>query len=361
MRQTLIVFGLTIAFLAVMDAVVATTLNWAERSGRLGGLVQYFEYGRSVPGKLEKWEHNPEARGNLYDVAWRADQLSDVDQVNTLSEPQGAPVIRSYGMSFVNNILRKAVEQSPEIMWDAHAGPGAPPNYTYAYFEDDGANRNAGDIVVLGILSSSIPAMTAHSNSTWVFEQPAPFTYPIYEPSNGQLNRVDPIVETAASHRALASDPAKKRMWYDQLSENDPFFDKRVYGFPQLDASPFIRLVRRSWATSHIATTEAEILRGGGYPFAEALRLMISEFAATARADEQFPVVMLIQSNDPRDVDLLKLAQPTLAQYDIAYLATAELHNPQDPSGFEPDGHFKSDIDQIFSNRFLELIAPIYR
>lgn len=330
-----------------------------ERSGRLGGLVQYFDYGRSVPGKLAQWEANPGATGNLYDVAWRQDAVS-LSQKAFTTEPQGTgPVVRSYGMSFVNHILRNAVKMDPDLIWDAHAGPGAPPNFTYALFEDDRDNRRAGDIAVLGILSSSVSGMAALSNQTWVFEQPAPFTYPIYWPEGAGLRRVDPVIQSAQLHRNLAEDQMALTDWYDQLSSEDHFFSQQTYGAVWADKSPFGRLVRRSLATSHVDQTKADIVTTNDYPYVEVLRRMVSAFATTARADGQIPVVMLIQSNGRGDADVLAVTASVLQDMDIPHLATIEHADPRDPSKFISDGHYKPEIDRLFAERFLDLIRSL--
>lgn len=353
MRKTLMVLGLTLVLLAAMDATVATTLGWAERNGRLGALVQYFEYGRSVPGKLAQWKQNPSAQGNLYDVAWRQESVSGSADV---FQTEGAgPVIRSYGMSFVNNILRNAIDLQPDLTWDAHAGPGAPPNFTFTLFQEDRENRRSGDIVVLGILSSSMPAMAAMSNRTWVFEQPAPFTYPVYWPEADGLRRVEPLITSAEEQRALADDPAAARAWSAQMAAEDAFFSPITFGAVWADRSPFLRLVRRSLAKSHIASTEAAIL-AGDYPYAEVLHRMIAEFSDTARADGQTPIVILIQSRDPRDADVLTIAKPVLERDNILYLATAEHFDPRDPSGFLGDGHYKPRVDRLFAEHLIDVI-----
>lgn len=358
MKRTLTVLGMTIILLAVLDGMVALTLGLAEQTGRLSALTRYFEYGRSVPGKLAKWDTQPDMPGNLYDIAWRSEAITG-SRAQFLNEPADQkPVIRSYGMSFVNNIIRNAVELQPDLTWDNHAGPGAPPNFTYALFQDDRANRRPDDIVVLGILSSAVPAMAALSNSTWVFEQPAPFTYPIYWPEEGKLRRVEPLVNSAARQRSLSDNATIARDWYDQLSREDAFYAFETFGATWLDVSPFARLVRRSLAISHVERTKANILQGTRYPYASALQKMIAEFAQTTRDDNQIPVVMLIQSRNPMDADLLAIAKPVLDQEDIPYLATVDYFDPTDLSGFLPDGHYKSRIDRIFAEHFINLISP---
>lgn len=356
MKRTFMVLGLTLICLVLMDVIVAFALGWAERTGRFGSLVTYFEYGRSVPGKLARWEDNPDPRGNLYDAAWR-ETLIEQSHEAFLAEPEEeGPVIRSYGMSFVNNILRSAVELRPDLVWDGHSGPGAPPNFTYALFEEDRDNRKAGDVVILGILSSAVPAMAALSNRTWAFEQPAPFTYPVYWPDGEGLVPVEPLINSSEEERSLRADPAVARRWARQLAEDDAFYAWPTFGAPWLDVSPFARLVRRSLAISDVAKTEADILSGSPYPYAEVLRRMIRSFSETARSDGQIPIVFLIQSRDPGDADLLVALQSVLNEEEILYLATAMYFDPRDPSGFLPDGHYAPGVDRTFAEAFLEML-----
>ncbi len=354
MRKTLSMIGLTALFVMILDVIVAITLSWASDNGKLGSLVQYFEYGRSVPGKLAQWERNPGAPGNLYDVAWRSESILKSQQAFEREDTSRGPVIRSYGMSFVNNIIRQATELESEIIWDGHAGPGAPPNFTFALFQDDRHARRPGDVAVFGILSSSISGMAALSNSTWAFEQPAPFTYPIYWPNETGLRRVEPAINSATDLRNLTD--AKRRVWEAQLEQEDYFFGVHTFGLSWMDHSPFVRLVRRSLAASMIQETKAEVL-AGDYPYEQVLQLMVSEFARLSRADGQIPVVMLIQSRDPADPDIFEIVRPVIEQGNIPYLATVEHFDPRDASGFLGDGHYVEAVDRLFAEHFLVLLS----
>lgn len=357
MRKPLTVFALTLICLAALDGVVALALSEAEKRGKLGSLVRYFDYGRSVPGKLDQWQANPDMAGNLFDVAWR-DQMLAASRAKFAAEPADiGPVIRSYGMSFVDNVIGAAVAARPGLHWDPHSGPGAPPNFAYAMIEDDAENRRAGDIVVFGILSSSVPALAAFSNRSWAFEQPAPFTYPIYraEGTGRGLTRIEPVITSADAERALVDDPETARAWTRQQAAEDPFHGVENFGLTWLDRSPFMRLVRRSLATAHVRDTEAQILADEAT--AEVLRRMIVTFAETTRAAGQYPVVMLIQTRDPRDADLLALAGPVLRAENIPTFATAEHFDPRNAAGFRPDGHYTPEVDAEFGQRFLTLIG----
>ncbi|MFV0293331.1 MAG: hypothetical protein ACK5II_08985 [Paracoccus sp. (in: a-proteobacteria)] len=357
MKKTAKMLGMILLFLVLLDMGVAAILRQAEMRGKMDSLVRYFDYGRSVPGKLAQWEARPNMPGNLSEVAWRSENLAISAAAFAKEPPETGPVIRSYGMSFVARILRKAQEQNPGLKWDGHAGPGAPPNFTYAMFQEDRANRRKGDIVVLGILSSAVPAMAALSNRTIAFEQPAPFTYPIFRLDGEGLKRVEPLVNSADEQRALENDPEARRKLTNQFATEDAFYSPITFGWTWLDSSPFARLVRRTWAMGHIAQVKNRILAGDEYPYAEVLERMIVDFARTAREDGQIPVVMAIQTRDALNVDIAALTVPILKREKIAYLATAELFDPKDPSGFLSDGHYKPEIDARFSVAFTKLLS----
>lgn len=357
MRKTLTIACLTVLALLALDGVVNATLAWADRTGRLGSLVYFFEYGRSVPGKLARWEDRPDMVGNLYDIGWRADTVAHSTTSFKKEPGDKGSVIRGYGMSFTLNIREQAIGLRPNLTWDSHAGPAGPPNFTYALFQDDRANRRAGDVALLGILSSVVPTMAAMSNQTRVFEQPAPLTYPIYRPDDGDgLIRIDPLVTSPRMHRALAWNPQAQAAWHNQLAREDAYYSPVTFGLTWLDASPFARLVRRALAQAHIADTTAHILKGTQYPYTTVLPRMIRDFAQSARADGQIPVILLVQTNKRFDPDVLAIAKPVLDAEQIPYLATAELFDPQDLSGFLGDGHYTPEVDRMFAKRLLEII-----
>ena len=353
MKRQLSIIGLTLVFLIAFDAGVAGLLTLAERQNRLGGLVRYFDYGLSVPGKLEQWNDRPGIPGNLFDVAWRGDVVA-ASQALMAEAPGSRPVVRAYGMSFVNNILREAENAEPSLATDLHGGPAAPPNYTFALYEDDRTNRRAGDIVVLGFLSSSLHGMASLSNRTWSFEQPAPFTYPVYLPDGSGLRRIEPVVQSAAQERAILQGTSPDGPWMEQLSTVDGNFTRVAFALPWLDRSPFARLVRRALATGSGRDRKAHVTHGDGFPIETVVQRMILSFAGTARQDGQVPLVMLIQSRDPTDPDLLAMARPALEASGVAYLATAEHFDPRDPAGFRPDGHYVRDVDALFARALLE-------
>ncbi|SNR66874.1 hypothetical protein [Paracoccus sediminis] len=360
MKQYLAVPAMVLAFLALMDLAVAATLKLSGDHGALPSLQRYFDYGRSVPGKLDQWIENPDLPENLFDVAWIPDTIAQSERLFAAEDP--APgTLRGYGMSFLAQMMRAAAEQDPALRIDLHGGPAAPPNFAYALFLKDRPNRRSGDVAVLAILSSSLPGMAALSNRSWSFEQPAPTTYPVFWPDGkGGLRPVEPLVTSAAQERGLRHDPEAATAWQRQLAQEDAFYSQVSFGYSFLDQSPLLRLVRRSWAMQTIASREAGILNEeAGYPLTASLQTMVAEFARIAREDGQLPVVYLIQGRDPADADVLRMVQPVLDEQRIPYLATKDLADPRDPTNFGGDGHFKDSMNRIFAEAFRRLLPTI--
>ena len=360
MRPLAATLATTLLFLVLLDLAVAGALAMAERHGVAGSLVRYFAYGTSVPGKLERWKSRPDVADNLFEVSWLDDMLEESAAGFAREDSGAGPVVRSYGMSFVNDILDAASEARPGLRIDLHAGPGAPPNFTYDRFLADRANRRPGDIVVLGVLSSSVPALTALSNRTWVFEQPAPVTYPRFRPDGDTgLVRVDPLVTSAETERALDDDPVLRAAWREQIKEEDGLYSPFAFALPITDHSPFLRLVRRRLAISAIAERETALLGGDPAAWAELSetleRIMLS-FAQTARADGQLPVVVLVQTRGPAPPDLDAAFGGFLEKHGIAHFSTAEVADPSEVGLFLGDGHYRPEVNARFGVALLDLI-----
>lgn len=354
MRKQMRIVLATVMMLAVIDLGVAGVLQHAPQS-----LVRFFDYGRSVPGKLARWRADDDLPDSLLNAAWRDEMLADSAR-DFRRENDAVPVVRNYGMSFTSDILDAAMRRSGRMdHYDNHSGPAAPPNFTFASFLDDRPDRRAGDVVVLGILSSSVHALSSFSNRTWVFEQPAPFTYPIFlpDPVGKGLLRLDPDFDgREAEERAT---PQQLAAWHEKLARQDRLYTDAAFAWPGLDASPFLRLIRRALATHAIAGRKQELLAhpdDGALPYAEVLRRMAREFAAVARQDRQFPIVILVQGRDAGDPDLSGILGETLRAEGIAYLATADWQNPRDPRAFIGDGHYTQEANDLFAQVFLRLV-----
>lgn len=342
----------TITALALIDLMVAIVLPYTPSK-----LVAFFEYGRSVPGKIERWqEAKAPLSGNLLRVAWRPEMLKRSAEKFQTEDSAAGPIIRDYGMSFTSNILKAAQKLKPELQFDSHSGPAASPNFIYSMFVDDRPNRRKGDIVLIGLLSSSIPGLASFSNRTWSFEQPAPYTYPIFLPDGTKrgLHRIDPAILSLKD----MSDASKVAAFDHQMYLEDGMWTSEAFSFTGLDLSPFARLVRRALAKSSIAKRQNRIMSNPEdeiMPWADVLQRMVFEIKNMCHADGQVPLIVLIQAQGESSAHLLPVLQSILLAENVPYLATEEVASPQDPSLYRGDGHFIPEVDIILAERFLAL------
>lgn len=345
--------------LVALDVLIALLLSGPAPDA----LKRYFDYGRSVPGKIAQWKARPDMPGNLLNVAWLPEMMQISNKRAALRPTTNEPVLHAYGMSFVNDIMGAAQKARPDIQVELLSGPGAPPNFTYAAFMKDRPNRRKRDIVVLGILSSSVSAMGSFTNSTWVFEQPSPFTYPVFRPdADGGLAVEYPELQTLSQQLSMTDQPNIEKRWMTQLRTHDLIFTPTAFDLPILDISPFARLVRRALAQSSIAKRKRAVIahpEGGPMPYLVVLRRMIEGFNRTARFDGQIPIVVLVQSNLQGDPRLKTLLEPFLVANEYPYFATETYQDPKDFHGFLGDGHYSLEVNARFGRELLNVIDNI--
>ncbi len=350
---------LTLLLLIAMDGFVAGGLYILDKTGRGEALIQYFDYGRSTPGKIAQWAKNPDRRDSLLHVAWR-DEIKERSQIEFETTVSTAPVIRAYGMSFVKDILLAAQKQDDNLVLDFHTGPGAPANFTYTVFKDDRPFRREGDIAVLGVLSSSVPALAAMSNRSWVFEQPGPFTYPVYDvDERGALSRIDPLVQTQEDQARLTEDASFAAAWRRQQQEHDAFYAPITMEGEFLDASPFARLVRRYFSKRHISAKKKEMVAENSahtaYPWRQVLSAMVQDFAQEAKADGQIPVVFLIATRGEK-LPLNSALKAAAAESGAYILWTGDHISQYKAANFKPDGHYTSQANAVLGEAFTALL-----
>ena len=153
--DALATLGWMIAALACIDVVV----NFAfppPSDPRVppSSLQSYFEYGRSLEGKLDRLVGRTDDRTAPICFAGWLDPPPGDDQPKALAA--GADhMVAFYGMSFTNHVGNALETLDPRFTVRRIAGPAAPPSFAYAAFEGD-RGRHDADAVVLGVLDSSV-------------------------------------------------------------------------------------------------------------------------------------------------------------------------------------------------------------
>lgn len=361
-RKAIATVGWTLAFCCALDVAVGVAFRPPRsNSARPSTLQQYFDYGRSLRGKLQRIVGPDSASADpIARAGWIGDLCTPKQPV-----PAGKLGVAFYGMSFSNHIAEAIEKMDPTIRTIEYAGPAAPPNHSYACFLRQRGGRDPNPVQVLGILASSVKGMLTLTGMTTTFEKPSPFTFPRYLPDgNGGLHEVVPLISTESELRdAVLHSPAKWDAFVAQLAANDRFYNATYMAGPTWsDQSTFVRLVRRSLAQHRARERGNAFYKKAGFSYdaelGPVLQTMVREFATKCRAEGQAPLVLLIQDQGSPDA-LAKLLAPTLDAAGVPYVSTIDIAPATDPSNFIPDGHFTDDANRRISERVLAKIREI--
>lgn len=342
----------TVSWLVLMDVALNLLFPFPRNPDQMPSSFQrYFDYGRSIVGKLERMvPQNAEDSPSILEAGW-IDPESETWQAAPTSPGVGDDLLVSvYGMSFANQAGRALAEVDGNITVRLIAGPGAPPNHSFAAYMADTAGRDA-DVAILGILASSVQRMRSISGMNWTYAFPAPYTYPYYtvDPS-GNLIRTDPVITTAEEFvEAFNQKDENWTLLKSQMRDFDQPFDPFIFSENLLDHSAIVRLIRRGWAGQVHAENEDNFYNPatGFNPEAgelQALELMLTEFVTTAESAGQMPIVLLF-NNQGYQAHLYELLSDHVKDLSIPLVSTHEILPPDDPSNFISDGHFTPEAN----------------
>jgi hypothetical protein len=323
-----------------------------------GQLNTYFEYGRSIEGKLTRMlGATDESSALLAQAGWL-----DPESWKKLNLPVNPPpgkdlLISMYGMSFSHHVGEAMESMDSKLAVRAIGGPAAPPNHSFAAYNLDRGNHQA-DVVILGVLASSVKALRTMNGMTWQFEGPAPYTYPRYFLEGGKLKAIWPKVQSLAQLRTAFHNKQQWDAFVTQMQAHDEFYNSFLFDHNWLDNSVLVRMMRRAWAQRHQMTIGNEVYSSAGFK-AESeipvLRAMISDFAATAKRDGKLPIVLVINDRGYDD-DLFQVLKPTLEKYSIPYVSTHSIAPATDVRNFIGDGHFIESANKSIATAVLKLI-----
>ena len=326
----------------MIDIAVNLAFEPSASWGRAPDLKRYFEYGRSVEEKLARnMAEDPSKGGNILSVGW-----IDQEQMKQLpSRPQeGANLlVAAYGQSFTLNATSAAAKMDTRVTVRPFGGPGAPPSHSYAAYLADAPIRKA-DVVVFGVLSSTIGLMGSLSGLFSNFENPAPFTYPRYRLIGDRLSAESPLIRSEADFRtAFLRRSAVWQQFKAQLKQSDRGYDAFAFEESFADSSSIVRLIRRGWVAHLQAYDNGVFLRSGGFnPQAEeikVLKAMLVDLARQTQARGERLVVLLLHTRGHAD-HLHAVLEGTLKQSNIEYVSTHTQFSANDPGNFMRDGHY---------------------
>jgi hypothetical protein len=318
-------------------------------------LQAYFDYGRSIEGKLRREVGStPEKDAAIVKAGWIANECGI-----TTPTSAGKLTFDIYGMSFSNQIADQMIRADPNLASQGFAGPAAPPNHSYACFlHRVEANLDRASVQILGILASSIPRMVTISGLSTSFEGPQSFTYPRYSlTSNGQLVGHSPSIDTEEDLRAALADSVKWRTFLNELATNDYFYSERVFQADVFDNSVLGRMIRRAWGQKALRSRTASLRAADGFSgasdIAPVLRAILIDFANRVRTAGQRPIVILIEDRGYGGT-LSAIAAPALRANQVDFVTTSQIASPDDPGNFLSDGHFTPAANEKIARAVLD-------
>ena len=328
---------------------------YGHESMRAGQLTRYFDYGRSVEGKVRAMV-GPE--GTLPPPLVQAGWIEPPSDQPVRAGKGQDLLVAVYGMSFAVNIAKHMQDEDKRIALRLAGGPGATLSHSYALYNADRGHHEA-DVVVLGILASSLPALMTISHMTWNFEEPSPHFYPRFSVVDGKLSRYSPSVSTLAQLQAASRDESRWRAVVDELSSHDAFYDPLVFRSWSLDESVLARLARRGWGQSRKRASIDRFHDTAGYTnelgLLDVTRALVTAFITQVRSDGKLPVVLAINDRGYPD-HLHRVLAPIVAGSGAVYLSTHEVAPASDASNFLKDGHFVPAKDRLIALKLSELI-----
>lgn len=357
LRIGLVSLGSMLLCLIAIDLAVGFAVGtpYSGKRPRAGQLTWYFDYGRSIEGKVRAMvgaEGTPPPP--MVETGWIESPSSQPAQIE---EGQDL-LIAVYGMSFAAHITKQMQDQDKKIGVRMAGGPGATLSHSYAMYSAD-RGRHSASVVVLGILASSLPALATISHMTWNFEGPSPHFYPRFAVADGKLSRYTPSISTLAQLQTAARDDSRWEEVISEIATHDAYYDPLVFRSWALDESVLARLSRRAWGQRSKRANIERFHSASGFTnelgLLDVTHEIVNSFVTEVRNDRKLPVILVI--NDRGYADHLHKALAHFSNEEGAlYFSTHELAPATDMGNFVKDGHFTAVKDQLLGRKLLDLL-----
>lgn len=353
---TLLILAWILIWLVIFDLIIFFAVPPASVLVEPNKLQKYFEYGRSVEGKLFNMiGPTDETTTPIAQIGWLTPERWQ-DRPNAPETPDSL-LIANYGMSFAQHVGRVLAEE-PYITVRFIGGPAAPPNHTYAAFLLD--EQSQAEVVLMGIQASSVVEMRTNTSMNSAFEHPLPFTYPKYHLTAQGFKAVWPPVRDLATLRQVMNDSARWQAYVQQLKREDSFYDPFLFHHNIADYSALVRFARRAWSKNVNDRVLEAIYGPDGFDktseVIKVLQLMVIDFAERVRSQGRLPILMLFNTRGYAD-HLYRALAETISAHHIPTMSTHTLAPADEPRHFLGDGHFNYKANKQFAQVILTLIT----
>jgi hypothetical protein len=345
------------AWLAVIDVCIDVVFAYPSdpKNTTPGALRLYFDYGRSVEGKLiRETRRDREKTAPITLTGWYDPLVIGEPARNSDKE-----IVSVYGMSHAIRLAEALDRTSTRFVARKIGAPGATPNWSYgAYLRDRGGGKSKA--VVLAFLSANFAAITTMSSMTWGIDLPNPYTADRFYLVDGRLQVVHPPYSSFEGYVAALADPVKWANAKSVIAEHDTMYNDLIISKSILDSSALFRMLKRAYAQRYVHEKHRESLDESGFnPDSEQVkvaRAIVREFAAKARSDGVVPVIYIANNLGYSDF-LLQALKPVLDSDKIPYLSSDKIVSPTDPRGYLPDSHFTFENDDKLARELEKIIV----
>jgi hypothetical protein len=357
-RDLLAVCAWTFVFLTLIDITLNVAFPFPTDVHTPPSRFQdYFDHGRSIEGKIRRMVGpTDETSAPVVEAGWLDRMVHRPDVPDKPKQALGL-LVTVYGMSFTNQMCDAMAELDPTLTLRRFAGPASPPSHSYTAYMLDRGGRS--DVVVIGILASSVIGLATNNYMTWRFEGPAPYTYPRYTFDGANLEARWPMVRTLDQMRQRLGDPALWAEYVAQIRAEDDFYDPFVFNLNLTDSSVMVRLLRRAWAQRHESAVASRFRTSAGFvqdsDVVRTLRALVESFAGTARRDGKLPLIVLFQDRDYKD-QLYRALRQTLDEKSIPFVSTHSICPTTIPKFFLSDSHFTKEANRMIARVVLDTV-----
>lgn len=318
-------------------------------------LQLYFDYGRSMEGKLARITRaDPDQTAPITLAGWYQ-PLKAVEH----GTGRKGETVTIYGMSHAVRLAEALERTSPRFHARSVGAPGATANWSYGAFLRD-ADRSGSKAVVLAIMSSTLPMITTMSPLTWNISFAMPYTADRYYATPEGLRVARPPYDSFDGFVAAFQDPGRWKAARQVLRQHDAMYDDLLVRASPLDHSALVRLLRRAYQQRQQRMIAEGVITPRGFnPASEQVKVanaIVADFARHARSQGLIPVIFVVNSFGYSD-HLYRALEPTLQRDAIPVLSSHRIVSPSDPSGYLPDSHFTDNNDNRLAEALAEIIA----
>lgn len=349
-----------IFYLSIFDIFINIVFHYPEDPHNIAPsfLQGYFEYGRSVEGKLATMtRHDIGDSAPRINGGWLNSEKHKSLPNKTSKSDQ--ILVALYGMSHTQCLWEAIQKTDQRYLIRGFMAAGATPNWSYAAYEFD-KDRHKADVVIIGIMSEGLSLVTSTSGATAYFDLAYPYTFPRYTVKNEKLNASYPPFLNAKGYIEFFYDRLKWPQYREWLSKNDDLYSPILFRKTVIDCSAFIRLLRRAYSEKEKLDISRSLYAKTGFNESSeevvTLRSIIKTFAASAREANFIPIIYIVNTQGQGD-KLFRILKPVLDKHKISYLSTHIICPPDDPRVFlAENSHFTLTKDMELAKAMINII-----